>query len=205
MKYIDIANRFADYPLIRVSDIKMLYPDFDHRRLYEWQKKGYIKKITKNNYYFANRKYSEEELNWIAGELIKPSYLSLEYALSYYSLIPETVYWRTYITTNRTKKIVTSLGNFQYKKIQPSMYFGFILKKTTNNLYYQLAEPEKAVLDWLYLRSDIKNSDDLEELRFNKSEFSTKIDPVKLLSYAKKINKPVLIRKIKLLLKFTKS
>lgn len=205
MKYIDIANRFADYPLIRVGDIKMLYPDFDSRRLYEWQKKGYIQKIIKNYYYFANRKYGEEELNWIAGELIKPSYLSLEYALSYYSLIPETVYWRTYITTNRTKKIVTSLGNFQYQKIQPSMYFGFILKKTTNNLYYQLAEPEKAVLDWLYLRSDIKNSDDLEELRFNNSEFSTKIDPVKLLSYAKKIKKPGLNRKIKLLLKLTKS
>ena len=40
MKYIDFYNKFKDYPLICLSDIKNIESDFDHRRLYEWQKKG---------------------------------------------------------------------------------------------------------------------------------------------------------------------
>jgi len=118
MKYIEFQNQFKNHPIIHLSDIKNVEPDFDHRRLYEWQKKGYLKKVINNFYVFANKDLSEAESNFIANKLIEPSYLSMEYALNYYSLIPEIVFLRTSVTSRKTKSFNTAIGNFSYQKVK---------------------------------------------------------------------------------------
>ena len=163
MKYINFQNTFNNRILIDAREVKNVFPDFESRRFYEWQKKGYIKKIIKLFYVFADKKISENELCFIANKLIEPSYLSLEYALRYYNLIPEMVYLLTSITTRKTKMIESPVGNFRYQSVKENLFFGYKIVEM-NGVSFKIAEPEKALLDFMYLRSDINNENDIAEL-----------------------------------------
>ena len=39
MKYIDFNNAFKNRLLIDVREVRQIFPDFESRRFYEWQKK----------------------------------------------------------------------------------------------------------------------------------------------------------------------
>jgi predicted transcriptional regulator of viral defense system len=195
MRYIDFQKQFKDYLIINLADIRGIYPDFDHRRLHEWQKSGYIKKVINNFYVFADKEFNEVEINYIANKLREPSYLSMEYALSYYSLIPETVFWRTSVSAKKTKKISGFLGNFSYQQIKSNLFFGYTLSRI-NKTSFKIAEPEKALLDFLYLRKDIKTADDFYELRLNKENCKKTINQKKLKNYLKLFNSKSLFQKI---------
>lgn len=198
MKYIDFTEKFKDSPIINIADVKTVFSDFDHRRMYEWQRAGYIKKIARNFYAFANKTISSDDICFIGNQLREPSYISMEYALNYYSLIPETVFLFTSITTKSTASFKTVIGNFNYQSIKKSLFFGYILKGQ-EKLKYKIAEPEKAILDFLYLRSDIKNQNDIDELRINSDVFKQIINQEKLKEYLAVFNSPTLARKITLL------
>lgn len=195
MKYLDFHNNFANRLLIDVREVKNVFSDFESRRFYEWQKKGYIKKLSKLFYIFTDKKIDETEVNFIANKLFEPSYISLEYALRYYNLIPETVYLVTSITTRKTKLFKTPVSNFQYRSIKENLFFGYKIIETAG-LPFKIAEPEKALLDFLYLRSDIKNEDDIDELRINKEVFREIIKKEKIEKYAEVFDSKVLFRKI---------
>lgn len=201
MKYIDFIEKFKDYPVISISDVKTVFPDFIHRRIYEWQKDGYIKKIIKGFYVFTNKTLSSEEMYFIGNKLREPSYLSMEYALNYYSLIPEAVFLFTSITTKKTSLFETAIGNFNYQSVKKSLFFGYLLKGQ-GKLKYKIAEPEKAILDFLYLRSDIKDENDIEELRINSDIFKEIIDQNKLNEYLKVYNSLSLTKKVDLLITY---
>ena len=132
MNYINFHKYFNDFLLINLSDIRNIEPEFDTRRLFEWQKKGYLIKIMNNFYTFADKKINENEYNIIANKLVEPSYISLEYALSHYSLIPEIVYWRTSVSTKKTRKITTDIGNFSYQTLKKKLFFGYVFKNLKN-------------------------------------------------------------------------
>lgn len=85
----------------------------------------------------------------IANALYKPSYISYDYALSYYNLIPEAVYQVTSATTKPTRLFATSTLVFGYYTIKTEAYTGYTLKKEEARGFY-IAEPEKAVVDYLY-------------------------------------------------------
>jgi predicted transcriptional regulator of viral defense system len=203
MKYIDFYNKFKDYPIIHLSDIKNIESDFDHRRLYEWQKKGYLKKIINNFYVFQDKNLSDVEINFIANKLHEPSYLSLEYALNYYNLIPEIVFLHTCISTKRTKNIKTDIGNFSYHTVKKDLFFGYKLV-FQNNLTYKIAEIEKALLDFFYFRKDILDENAIRELRINKDIFKKKVNQKKLMKYLKVFNSKKMEEKIKLLNNYVK-
>lgn len=195
MKYIDFQNAFNNRPLIDIREVKNVFPDFDTRRFYEWQKNAYLKKLTKLFYIFADRKISEDEVCLIANKLVEPSYLSLEYALRYYNLIPEMVYLITSISTRKTKLIKTPLGDFRYRVLKEDLFFGYRIIEA-GGVSYKMAEPEKALLDFLYLRSDIKSEEDLEGLRINQDVFQEIINPEKLEEYARSFASPTLSQKV---------
>lgn len=196
MKYIDFQNTFNNRVLIDVREVKTVFPDFDSRRFYEWQKNGYIKKLTKLFYIFADKRITENETCFIANRLSEPSYLSLEYALRYYNLIPETVYLLTSVTTRKTKSVSTPISNFSYRVIKENLFFGYKIINT-DGVSFKMAEPEKALLDLLYLRSDIKNKNDFAELRINQDVFRELIDMEKLRQYALAFGSKTLLQKIK--------
>lgn len=85
----------------------------------------------------------------IANRLYAPSYLSLEYALAHYRMIPETVYSMTSVTT-RTTRIFTAEGRaYEYSRIKRKAFTGYRNLKTDAGVIL-IAEPEKALVDHLY-------------------------------------------------------
>lgn len=87
---------------------------------------------------------------FIAKEIYSPSYVSLEYALSIYGLIPERVVDVTSVTTKKPIEFKNKLGVFIYQHIKENCFTGFIEKEDENGLVYFIATPEKAVADFLY-------------------------------------------------------
>lgn len=200
MKYIEFYKKFKEFPIISLKDVKNSFPDFDHRRFYEWQKKGFIKKIINNFYIFSEKEIKEPQINFIANKLREPSYLSLEYALNYYGFIPENVFLKTSVTTKRTIDFSTIIGDFSYQKMKKKLFFGYIIIKK-GEISFKIACPEKAVLDFVYLRKDLKKENDFFELRLNKDIFKEKINKEKLFKYLGFFNNKSLEKKINILYK----
>ena len=195
MKYIDFNNAFKNRLLIDVREVRQIFPDFESRRFYEWQKKGYIKKLSRLSYIFSDRNINEAENNFIANKLFEPSYISLESALRYYNLIPEVVFLTTSVTTRKTKLLKTPIGDFQYRKVKEKLFFGYRIINA-GQIAYKIADPEKALLDFLYLRSDIKSEGDIFELRINGESYREIIDQNKLKQYLGVFNSKALNKKI---------
>lgn len=200
MKYTDFNSAFKDRPLIDVREVRQVFPDFESRRFYEWQKKGYIKKLSKLFYIFSDRRIDEAENNFIANKLLEPSYISLESALRYYNLIPETVFLITSVTARKTKLLKTPIGDFQYRKVKEKSFFGYRIVNA-GQMAYKMADPEKALLDLLYLRSDIKSENDLFELRINEEVYREIIDQNKLRRYSEAFGSGALNKKADKLIK----
>lgn len=203
MKYLDFYNQFKNRTLIDVREVRGSFSDFDSRRFYEWQKKDYLQKLSRLFYIFPDNSINENQIFFIANKLVEPSYISTESALRIYNLIPETVFLITCITTRKTRRIETVIGNFQYHSLKESLFFGYRFV-SANGLVYKIAEPEKALLDFLYLRSDLHNENDFFELRLNKEVYNELIDQDKLRQYLEIFNSHVLQKKINKLNKMLK-
>jgi len=93
----------------------------------------------------------------LANRLYSPSYISLDSALAYHHLIPETVYAVTSVTTKPTRKFVVNNLSYEYRKIKREAYTGYEPKEIDGQVVY-LATPEKAVADFFYFVSLGKRS-----------------------------------------------
>lgn len=85
----------------------------------------------------------------IANRLYGPSYISLEYALAYYQLIPETVYTLTSVTTKITREFTVQGKSYEYSRIKSKAYTGYRLVKE-GQARILMALPEKALVDYCY-------------------------------------------------------
>ncbi len=170
MNYLTFQKQFGGFPLIDMRDVFNVFPDFDRRRINEWQKKGYLQKVANNFYIFTDQPLEEEKLFFIANKIYEPSYVSLETALSYHGLIPEAVFSILSVSTLKTRLVSPRLsafrGDFVYKRVKKGLFFGYSLTKHAN-FSFLMADPEKAILDFLYLREDLKTEGDFQEVRFN--------------------------------------
>ena len=112
----------------------------------------------------------------LANLIYGPSYISLEYALSYYALIPERVEWVTSITSLRNKIFETPLGIFSYKHIHPKKYdAGLKLLQVDKHHSVFFASKEKALADMVASASGIMNREQMhmyltENLRIEKDD-----------------------------------
>jgi len=124
----------------------------------------------------------------IANRLYQPSYISLDKALAHYGMIPETVFSVTSITTKPTREFTTECGLYIYQTIKLQAFTGYRLVNLDGQDIL-MAEPEKALVDYLYFVSlgKIELSD-----RINLNNLSKN----KVLSFAKLFNRPKLNRLI---------
>lgn len=199
MQYQDFKGRLENFRVFSVADIRKVDPKFYPARLNDWQKRGYIKKLRRGYYVFADVPLDENLLYLIANRLYAPSYITLESALSYYGLIPEGVYSITSACSKKSSSFYTPIAQFTYHRIKPQLMFGYCLQKQGDQSY-KIAEVEKAVLDYLYLHPDISNRADFDEWRFNSREFLARADMNKLNQYAKAFgNKSFVARLTRLL------
>lgn len=196
MQYNKLKEQLIDFVIFSLSDIRKIEPNFYRARLNEWQDKGYIKKLRRGYYIFADLPLDEGALFLLANRLYAPSYISNEMALSFYGLIPEGVYSVTSISTKKTEKFKTPVAEFSYRCVKPELFFGYQLAEFGSQ-QYKIAEIEKAVLDYLYLNPRMADEASFFEWRFNGEEFLAKADPVKFMEYLKIFNNKRLEKRAK--------
>ncbi|MBU4285201.1 hypothetical protein KKF60_03360 [Patescibacteria group bacterium] len=154
--------------------------------LHRYKKRGFILQLKRGSYVFPDALPPDV---YIANKLYSPSYISLEFALSYHGVIPETVYEITSVTTKATRRFETLGKVFSYRKIKKIAYTGYEIQKQ-QSLSFNIANAEKAFVDVNYLR--LKNKQKPIS-RFNKE----KINPEKALRYAELFDNTKLISIIK--------
>jgi len=112
-------------------------------------KKGELVRL-KRGVYILGAEYRRSPLDMIgiANVLYAPSYVSFEYALSYYGLIPERVYEITSATSRLKKSFDTPLGRFTYRPLPPQAYaIGIDWLFDERHGGRLIATPEKALCD----------------------------------------------------------
>ncbi|MDZ7723573.1 MAG: hypothetical protein U5R06_12405 [candidate division KSB1 bacterium] len=195
MNYTQFQKKMSDYPVFTKQEIEKHFPEFDTRRLVEWQEKGYILKIRNRYYCFSEAFISEEFLYYTANTIYQPSYVSLESALAYYGIIPEGVFQTVSCTTLKTETFGTPVGHFQYRHIKKKLFFGYTLE-TWKNVRYAMAELEKAVIDYLYLHSEILDSSTFQSLRWKMDVIRTNMSLEKLKVYGNYLDHDALDKRL---------
>lgn len=135
-------------------------------KISEWLKSGDLIRVKKGLYVFGEHislsPYSTEIL---ANLIYGPSAISLNYALSYFGLIPERVTTITSITNKRNKLFSTPVGIFTYRYLNNNKYsIGIELIKNINQNHFLIASPEKAISDYISLvdkEIEITNIDEM--------------------------------------------
>ncbi len=115
----------------------------------------------------------DADLARIANQLVYPSYLSFESALSRYGILSQVPYTLTFATTHRSQSMTLGDTMVEFRQLKGDLFFGYTLQ---GGLY--VAEPEKALLDQLYMVSR-----GLASLRLEALDLSS-LDPTRLRTYA---------------------
>lgn len=112
----------------------------------------------------------------ISNVLLGPSYISLDYALSFHGLIPESVHEVTCITTKRNKSFNNKYGTFSYKHIKKELFaIGLIFEKTKVGNFI-IASKEKALCDKIYFTSNAAISSKETMLEFIEDDLRIDIE-----------------------------
>jgi len=109
-------------------------------------KLGLFARLKKGLYMLKTDPAGEME---IANRLYQPSYISFEYALAYYNVLPEMPYIVTSATTKPTRTFTYDLKDFSYLSIKKTAFTGYFPMKKEGQTVL-LAGPEKALADYLY-------------------------------------------------------
>lgn len=153
--------------------------------LKNWVNKGHLIMLRRGLYMMRELR-DKIDVMVFSTKLYAPSYVSLEMALHHYGIIPEAVFTVTSVTTRKTKSFSTPLGMFSFQKIKKEAFGGFetVLREGVS---FNLAVPEKAVVDFLYLNRNILNGsrEQFEGYRFNE-DFA--FDEKKLREFASAFN-----------------
>ncbi|PJC22325.1 MAG: hypothetical protein CO065_01555 [Comamonadaceae bacterium CG_4_9_14_0_8_um_filter_57_21] len=92
----------------------------------------------------------------VANVLFGPSYVSLDFALSWHALIPEGVVEVSSVTPRRTREFATPLGRFSYSHLPPAVYaVGVRMESTPQGSHFLMASAEKALCDKLLLTRNL--------------------------------------------------
>ncbi len=173
MKFKNFLDHFGEIPVIDSSSFALMdeKPADLRRQVSGWIKKGYLLQLKKGVYILgsAYRKI-EPSPRFIANYLVMPSYLSLEYALGYYDLIPEKVTVYSSLTTKKTQSFTNSLGRFEYNSIKENLFFGFTKAGSGSQAFF-IASPEKTLLDFFYFRGRVRGGiEGFDSFRFQNLE-----------------------------------
>jgi predicted transcriptional regulator of viral defense system len=199
VRFIDFKEHFKPFGVFSTQDIQKWDPDFDSRRLVEWQDKKYLNRLVNRWYVFTDAPADESFLYLVANRIYSPSYISFESALAYYRLIPEVAYTVTSATSLKTHTFTTPMGTFRYRHLKPELMFGYRLI-AINGSHYRLVQPEKLLLDLLYLNPGLKSDEDIASLRLNKSELQNLVHPEKLREYLALFRSQALEKRVRVVL-----
>ena len=198
MKFIDLLPNLKKTIVFSVQDLKILDSNYDTSKTKRWVEKWYLIPVIR--WYYTLGEYTNYPMisSHIANSIYKPSYISLETVLHRYGIIPEYPFTITSISTKKTKKFDTDFWNYSYNTVKPDLFWWYDIQKNWKEKIL-IADLEKAIVDFLYLRKQYKDIQDFRWLRWNRQELKNKLDKNKLDTYAKLVGSPTIIKKINIL------
>lgn len=161
-----------DYQALRVK-----YKDYANinQKISIEAKKGNLTKIKKGLY--TDNLLLDKLV--ISNVCYAPSYISFEYALSFYGLIPEHVamYTSACFGKKNNKTYRVNDTTFEYRSIPDDAFpYGIKFYKNEAGMRYKMASKEKCLCDTLYSKYPVRSIKDLkillfEDLRIDEFEF----------------------------------
>ena len=141
----------------------------------------------------------------LANVLLGPSYLSFEYALAYYVMIPERCVTYRAATFGKRKVVefTNQFGTYKYRDIPAEVYPYYYTREVINGRPLLIATREKSLCDILSTLSPIRGISDFEEylfdgMRLDEGEFHD-LDEQKILRIAPLSRKTKLNQLIRLI------
>lgn len=145
----NLLYQLAGVP-ITGSEIKQCYPNLSapEKKIQLLEKSGEIIRLRRNLYIInADASGKNTDARLCANHLYGPSYVSLQWAMAFYGMIPEKVFMMTSITTKRSRLTETPIGSFSYMQV-PVSYFPIGVKSIEENgVSFLMASREKALCD----------------------------------------------------------
>lgn len=198
MNYLAFREMMYEYACFSVHQAYLAFPGFDRNNLCRWVNKGYLIRLRQGWYAFAEYK-GQSDYNWyFANKMYAPSYISLHTALAFYGLIPEAVIGINSVSSLKTASFRNDFGNFTYNSVKDDFMFGYVLKPLADGRTIQLATPEKAILDLLYLYPFYKTEKDMQDLRMDEDFLHNELNKERLLSYTEQAGSKALSERIRL-------
>src|SRR3989338_5882529 len=128
------ASKFEeiDYPFL----LQLLREYAQPRDKITWLLKNRILIRVKKGLYIFGPEYARApySIEVLANLIYGPSYISMEYALSFHGLIPERVEIVTSVTSKRDKEFATPVGVFRYRYLHPRKYFVGVINHKIDDL-----------------------------------------------------------------------
>ena len=138
------------------NDLRTILPNAKQdnlkRNVYNWVESGKIERIKRGLFQLTYPRKEDVPDVYIANRIYEPSYISLDTALSIYNLIPEIAMTVTSVTSKATRRFSNQYGTFVYRTVKRNYFTGYSIMKE-GNYEIKIAEPEKAVADYLYLNN----------------------------------------------------
>jgi predicted transcriptional regulator of viral defense system len=180
----------------RILDIKKLLTIFKeeyttasaYKRIGLLSDAGWLKRIKNGLYLIIDsltaRSQIDVSLLTIANVLIKESYVSLSHALNYYNMFDQYANVIVSVTDKVNKQYKVDNFTFTFSKVKKEMFFGFS-KKIENGKIVNIADVEKALIDYLYLDKSFGSASLVfEKLR----DYHQELDLKKIQEYALRSN-----------------
>jgi predicted transcriptional regulator of viral defense system len=169
-------------PILRTDELAHKYeigPPAVTQALSRLARKGFVEHVNDKTYYnlLALDGSSRDLVNVLRGD----AYISLDSALREYGISTQSPLTLTCVTTERPGDFKSRTISISYRGISPRLYWGFV-RKTTRYGSFLIAEPEKAIVDWIYLGIRNGAAPALDELDFSNVNKST------LLKYARRFS-----------------
>lgn len=169
MRFFDFEKVMAGTPVFTANEAKNIFFNQENIlvQIAFWVKKGYLKKIEKGLYLLSTKENEIDPLTF-ASKIYAPSYLSLEFMLNRYGIIPDIPWTYTSISSRKTKFFENSFGNFSYQQIKKELFTGYITE-SRGGISFNLATPEKTIMDFIYLNKNrfIPKPDFWQEMRID--------------------------------------
>jgi len=137
-------------------------------------------RVKKGIYVFGDlHRHRLISLEVLANLIYGPSYVSCEYALHYYGLIPESPKEITSMTMKRNKIFKTPLGVFSYNYLNVNeFHLGVDFIRFSDTHGALIATKEKALIDYLYVKEKTNQLNTKELLKILLDDY--RIDPADL-------------------------
>lgn len=172
MDFDTLLDLVGDDPVFRSS--LLLAGDVDPKsirlQLTRWVKSGRIHQLRRGLYSIAPPyRKTQPHPFLVANHLQRASYVSLQSALAYHGLIPETVNITTSVSTGRPERLETPLGIFEFRHLKTELLFGYQMADLGGQSAL-VATPGKALLDLIYFQPGGDSIAYLHELRLQNTD-----------------------------------